>query len=69
MGCNSLTNVTIPNSFHNFGWQAFNNCTNLTNIYYDGTIEQWNAILKGIDWDANTGNYTIQCTDGDIAKA
>ena len=32
------------------------------------TLEQWNAIEKGVDWDLDTADYTIYCTDGQIAK-
>lgn len=27
------------------------------------------AISKGSIWDYNTVNYTVHCTDGDIAKS
>ena len=26
-------------------------------------------ISKGSNWNYNTGNYTIHCTDGDIPKS
>jgi hypothetical protein len=48
--------------------RAFANCKNLLCIRYNGTKEQWNAIEKGTDWDAGTGNYTIYCSDGEITK-
>ena len=66
-GC-ILTDVAIPNSIKTIGIQAFTGCINLTNITYQGTIAEWNAINKGECWDSFTGNYTIHCTDGDIAK-
>ena len=47
---------------------AFKNCPNLKYIVYSGTIEQWDAIEKGTDWDAGTGNYTVYCSDGEITK-
>ena len=37
-------------------------------IYYDGTIEMWNAIVKSAKWDFESPNYTIHCTDGKIKK-
>jgi len=40
-------------------------CYNLTDIYFNGTKEQWN----GLWYENNTGNLynaTIHCTDGDI---
>jgi hypothetical protein len=68
-GCSSLTSVTIGNSVTRIGGCAFSNCSNLTSINYDGTMAQWNTILKGISWNDNTGNYTVYCTDGNIAKS
>ena len=66
--CISLTSVTIGNSVTSIGSEAFYYCTGLTSIEYQGTKAQWNAISKGYDWNSNTGNYTIHCTDGNIAK-
>ena len=50
------------------GDYAFRNCTSLEIINFQGTKAQWNAISKGTSWNSNTGEYTIHCTDGDIAK-
>ncbi|MCH5164468.1 MAG: leucine-rich repeat domain-containing protein [Clostridiales bacterium] len=69
--CEALKSITIPNSVASIGEGAFNGCKNLTDIIYNGTTEQWNAIKKASEysaWDRDTGNYTIHCTDGDIAK-
>ena len=60
--------MTIPNSVTSIGEQAFSVCTGLTSIMFEGTIAQWSAITKSSSWKNNTGNYTIHCTDGDIAK-
>jgi len=51
------------------GERAFYECNNLVSITYNGTKAQWNAISKGSKWNQNTGNYTIHCTDCDIAKS
>ena len=67
-GCSSLTSITIPDSVASIGNHAFWYNTSLTSITYTGTIAQWNAITFGSNWNINTGNYTIHCTDGDIAK-
>ena len=34
-----------------------------------GTKAQWKAIKKGYDWNYDSGNYTVHCTDGDISKS
>ena len=67
-GCTSLTSVTIGDSVTSIGQNAFFGCTSLKSINFQGTKAQWNAISKGGYWNTNTGNYTIHCTDGDIAK-
>ncbi len=68
--CSSLESITIPSSVTSIGDSAFNSCSSLANINYNGTIAQWNAISKSYYyWDSNTGDYTIHCTDGDIAKS
>ena len=65
----SLTNVTIPDSVTSIGERAFYSCSDLTSITFKGTMTQWNAISKGPNWDYDTGNYTIHCTDGNIPKS
>ena len=62
-----LTNVTIPNTVTTIGEAAFS-WTGLDSITFTGTIAQWRNIEKGSRWDDGTGNYTVYCTDGTIAK-
>ncbi len=66
--CNELTSIVIPDCVNSIGECAFEECISLTEITYEGTMEQWNAIDKGMEWDNNTGSYVIHCTDGDISK-
>ncbi len=71
--CTELASVIIPDSVVNIGRSAFYNCTRLSEIHYNGTMEQWNEIIKGTNelwtpWDGNMRNYTIYCTDGEIKK-
>lgn len=59
-----LTQVTIPASVTRFGNKAFSWCIKLANIYYKGSEEQWNAIIKASDWnesmsDTTTGKDTV----------
>lgn len=39
-----ITSVSIPNTIEEIGRKAFNGCTELTDVYYDGTEEEWNNI-------------------------
>ncbi|EJF39687.1 leucine rich repeat protein [Clostridium sp. MSTE9] len=43
----NLTSVTIPKSVTNIGDNAFWDCKELTDVYYDGTQEDWNKISIG----------------------
>ena len=61
LGCSNLTTVTFEENSQltSIGDDAFEYCFNLTDIYYAGTEEQWNAISKGNYWNYSTGDYTI----------
>lgn len=78
--CTGMTTVDIPNSMEELWCGAFQYCSNLTSINYSGTKSQWLAISKNVknsyvdttqygEWDYNTGEYTIHCTDGDLTKS
>ena len=45
-GCSNLTSVTIPKSVTEIGDFAFELCTALTYIYFEGTQAEWQAIQK-----------------------
>jgi hypothetical protein len=77
-GCTNLKTVYVycDNSdslsewyYVHIGEYAFANCTSLLSIHFNGTKSQWNSGTFGRGWNENTGNYTIHCTDGDIAKS
>lgn len=44
MDCVNLKNITIPNSVKTIKVGAFENCTGLTDVYYNGTENEWNII-------------------------
>ena len=74
-GCSVLTSIVIPDTVTTITGKllgllpgAFDSCTNLTEIHYEGTVDQWHSISLGSGWDNNSGEYTICCTDGEISK-
>lgn len=40
-GCSSMLSATIPNSVTRIGRNAFENCQAITDIYFDGSEEEW----------------------------
>ena len=67
-GCTSLTSVTIARGTTKIGNEVFKNCALLERITYKGTLEEWQAVSTGTDWNSGTGDYTVYCDDGEITK-
>ena len=65
-GCSNLTSIRIPNSLKTIEICAFIHCTSLTKIIFNGTKNRWNSIEKKDSWDKHTGDYKIQCIDGEF---
>ena len=54
----NLTTVTIGDGLTSIGWSAFENCSSLKDLYFDGTKAQWNNVFKGSHWNDNVAyNY------------
>lgn len=79
--CSALKSITLPAALSYIGDNALSGCGELTEINFKGTIAQWNDMEKSCmtttngvvypdspSWNQNTGNYTIRCVDGNIAK-
>jgi hypothetical protein len=72
-GCTSLTNVTLPSGITLIDAYAFSECSSLSAIYYGGSVSDWQGMerytfLWSAEWDNDTGEYTVFCTDGNISK-
>mgnify|MGYP004550114885 FL=1 len=61
-----ITTITIPSSVTYIDSYAFSYSRTLREIVFMGTIEQWNAIEKGVCWWPFVDTYVIKCIDGDI---
>ena len=64
--CSSLTSVAIPNSVTNISYSVFSGCSSLTSITFEGTMEEWNSISKGVGWNNQVPATYVQCTDGQV---
>ena len=53
-GCSRLTRMDIPDSVRTFYDSSFEGCSSLYDIYFKGTEEQWDAIVKYEDWNSGT---------------
>ena len=67
--CAAVKSVTIPASIESIGTEAFLECSELVNIYFGGTKEEWHAIKKEHAWNEGTAEFTVTCTDGSLSKA
>ena len=66
--CTSLKSITFGKNLSSVGGSVFLDCMSLASVNFGGTIEQWISIYKYYFWYGCTGNYTIYCIDGEIAK-
>ena len=76
-GCTSLTSITLQKDItgassgshiHGIDTGAFAGCTSLADIYYEGTIAQWEGVKLGNNWNKDVpATVVIHCIDGDTA--
>lgn len=67
-GCTSLESITLPDSLTHIGDNVFDGCAHLEKITFQGTVAEWRAVEKSTDWNRQTGDYVIWCSDGKIGK-
>ena len=59
----NLERITLPASIKKIGAGAFYNSPKLTEIIFNGTQEQWDAIEKADGWDFGAANFTVTFID------
>ena len=64
-GCQLLQSVTIPTSVREL-YFPFANCRNIHQVYYQGTIDQWNNLRKGTSFNQPQSDIQVICTDGTL---
>ena len=64
-GCSSLVKITLPKSLKSIGIGVFSKCSPKLEVYYNGTIAEWNEFGKDAYLiDSNDYYYYIHCNDG-----
>ena len=64
--CYNLKEVVLPSTVKVIDYSAFAYCYKLEAIYFNGTVEEWNAIEKDESWNKGSDLIKIHCTDGII---
>ena len=62
-GCYRLAEIVLPKTLTEIDASAFNNCTALASVSFEGTKAEWESIEKR---DSVFGNLTVKCSDGNI---
>lgn len=67
----ALSRIEIPSSVTSIGTDAFNACTKLTDIYYNGTEDEWKMMVGGTDIGLDAAKTTIhyRTTESDYIDA
>lgn len=63
-GCAGIEQVEIPANLQFIGEGAFEDCASLADVYYAGSLNQWNQISIGAN-NAPLLNATLHCTGSD----
>ncbi len=58
-----IENVSLPISLSKIGGNAFNSCSSLNTITYNGTVADWMAVDTGVHWNYGAPVKEVTCTD------
>lgn len=64
--CPIIKSVSIPSSVISIGQSAFNQCINLTDITFNGTMEEFNQISFAPSAFSGVKTDHVSCLDGDV---
>ncbi len=56
--CTNITGIVIHKAVTSIAAYAFNGCTALTALYYEGSQEEWNGVAKSNNWDSGA-SFTV----------
>ena len=61
--CSNLRNLTLSHNVTKIGSHWINYCNSLTQLTYEGSLDEWAAVVKGGNWDGRGGQV-----DGTLKK-
>jgi len=64
--CKALVNVVLPKSLKVIEAKTFYGCTSLCEITYNGTVEEFKALVGDLNIITGYSLLTVHCSDGDI---
>lgn len=59
-----LRSIKLTSNLNYIAQYACSSASSLGRIYFDGTVDEWNAIPKGYEWNMLMKGMNIFCTDG-----
>ncbi|MBQ6058146.1 MAG: leucine-rich repeat domain-containing protein [Treponema sp.] len=59
----NLKSITLPESLQDIQDNAFDACSKLDTINYEGTAEDWTYVNRGDDWHNGIKATTVKCSD------
>ena len=67
--CSNLRNLTLSHNVTKIGSHWINYCNSLTQLTYEGSLNEWAAVVKGGNWDGRGGQVDgtlkkVICLDG-----
>ncbi len=65
--CANLKTLYLPASLLSFHYNYFDFSPNVKDIYFAGTMEQWNSIQKYPNPNGTNRQVTVHCSDGSFA--
>lgn len=65
--CDRLEKVVLSKNLEYIGEMAFDYCISLKTIEFNGTINEWNEITKGENWNRKVPATEVICSDGTVS--
>lgn len=67
--CSNLRNLTLSHNVTKIGSHWINYCNSLTQLTYEGSLDEWASVVKGGNWDGRGGQVDgtlkkVICLDG-----